>query len=227
MANQASYIPAKLADFAVWLANFSALLTATPVAYGFVAGDAVAVAARNTAFQAAYLLGTNPATRTTPNVAEMNTERNLATGFVRPYAVAISLNLGITDAEKLAIGVNLPNNQPVPIPPITDIPSLITQGLLPGQATLQYRSSSDPNSKAKPFGVLACEVVQAIGAVAATDPVQCTPAARATKTPFVLDISAANSGQKVTLFARWANRSGAGGLAYVGPWSAPLVITAQ
>ena len=224
--NQAPYIPAKDADFENWLANFSTLLTANPTDYGLTAPDAVIVAAQYSAWNAAFLLATNPATRTSPAVAAKDGARVTATGVVRPYAVAISRNPAVLDADKLSIGVNLPNFTPVPIPPITDVPSIILQSALPNQHTLQFRSSGAPTSKAKPFGVIGLELFRNIGTVAATSPEQCTLYTSATKTPFVVSTDPANAGQVITYFSRWTNRSGAGGQAYKGPWSAPLVLIA-
>lgn len=225
--NQASYIPPKDADFDVWLQNFSVLLTANPTDYGLVAGDAVIVAAEYTNWHPKFLAATNPATRTAPTVAAKDGARVQATGVVRPYATQISRNPAVSDLLKLGIGVNLPNNAPVPVPPITDVPSLILQPSATGLTQIQYRSSGDPTSKAKPFGAIGLEVWRDIGTVAATSPEQCTLFATLTKTPQALSNAPAVNGQIMTFFARWTTRSGPAGVAQKGPWSLPLVVVAS
>lgn len=152
--------------------------------------------------------------------------RLTAVNTIRPYAQAISKNPAVSDLLKLSIGVNLPNNAPVPVPPITDVPTLIAQASLPGQVTLQYRSSGDPTSKAKPFGVIQLELRRGSGVAPVVSPDDCTPVAFVTKSPFVILNAPVAAGQVMTYFARWQNRSGASGLAYSGPWSAPLIVVA-
>ncbi|MEQ2009600.1 MAG: hypothetical protein ABMA26_22685 [Limisphaerales bacterium] len=225
--NQPPYIPTTLDAFQAWLLNFSTLLTAAPATYGLVAGDAVIVAAQYTAWNAAYLLGTNPATRTTPNVAAMNGARVTATGVVRPYAQSISRNMAVDDADKLSIGVNLPNNAPVPIPPITDVPALIIQPSAPGQVVIAYRQGSAPTSRAKPFGAVALELFRSAGVAFATSPDQCTFIDSLAKTPQVVLNTPANAGDKLTFFARWTTRSGPQGKAQKGPWSLAYNVVAS
>lgn len=227
MANQPSYIPAKDADFDNWFNNFNTLLTATPVAFGLTAPEAVIVDGQWDLWHPAYVLATNPATRTQPTVQAKTIARLNAVNTVRPYAQAISRNQAVSDALKLSIGVNLPNNVPVPIPPITDVPSLILDASLPGQTSFQYRSSSDPTSKAKPFGVIQLELRRGSGAAPIANPDDCTPVAFITKTPFIIVNAPIAAGQVMTFFARWQNRSGASGQAYSGPWSAQTVVIAN
>lgn len=227
MANQAPYIPSTDADFDVWLANFSVLLTAAPILYGLTAPDALIVAGVTASWHSAYLVATNPSTRTSPAVAAKDGARLTATGTVRTYATNISRNPGVSDLDKRNIGVNLPNNAPVPVPPITDVPALVLQPSGSGQAVLQYRSSSDPTRKAKPFGAIGIEIWRAVGNVAAVSPEAGNLLVTVTKSPVVTLNAPANNGQVMTFFGRWTARSGAGGMAYKGPWSLPLVVTAS
>ncbi len=222
--NQAPYVPARLADFAVWLENFSTLISADPTDYGLVAGDATIIAAQNTAFQAAYLTGTNPATRTSPTVAAMNVARINATAVVRPYAVQISRNPAVSDALKLGVGVNLPNNAPVPVPPIATSPALILESAGPLQHVLQYRDSTTPTSKQKPFGAIGLEVWRKVAAAAAASPSDCTKVGTFTKTPFRQSFTSGERGMLCTYYARWITRSGTDGTASEGPWSVALVV---
>ena len=221
--NQPSYIPPKDADFDNWLTNFSTLLTADPTDYGLVAGDAVIVAAQRTAWHAAYTTAINPATRTSATVAAKDGARVTAVATVRPYAQQISKNMAVSDLLKISIGVNLPNNVPVPIPPVTTSPALILVSAAPQQHILQYRDSTTPLSKAKPFGAIAIEIWRAVGVAPAVDPSACTLYGRWTKTPNVSGFLVGEVGKTATYFARWVTRSGVGGQSVPGPWSAPLV----
>jgi hypothetical protein len=219
---QAPYIPTKDADFDNWLTNFSTLLTATPTAYGLVAGDATIVAAAKTAWHSAYLLATNPTTRTSPNIAAKDAQRASATATVQPYAQTISRNAGISDALKLGIGVNLPNTSRTPVPPPTTAPVLAHVASIPGLANIGYADTATPASKAKPFGAVAMELRQTIGTAIAVSPDDAKPVQNCTKSPTVVLFDSGDVGKIVTLWGRWITKSGPGGIAQVGPWSTSL-----
>jgi hypothetical protein len=221
---QAPYIPSKDADFDSWLNNFSTLLTASPTTYGLTAPDAVIVAGVTTTWNSTYAAATNPGTRTTPAIAAKDAARNAATATVRPYATTISRNAGVTNEDKTDIGVNLPNPGRTPVPPPTTQAVLSLVSAIHNQQTLAYRDSSTPTSKAKPAGAISLEVWQAIGTSPAVSPATASPLTLATKSPFVVGTLSPDAGKFATYFGRWTTRSGPGGQAQSGPWSAPLSV---
>lgn len=222
---QSPYIPSKDAEFSAWLLNFSSLITAAPATYGLTAPAAAIIQAANDAFQPAYALAIDPGTRTAPTVAEKDAQRVSATATVRPYAIQISLNAAVTDENKLAVGVNLPNNAPVPIPPPATYPMPSLRSAGPLTHLLAYADSGAPSGKGKPYGVVGCEVFRSIGIVAAVDPAQATYYNTVTKAPFTSSFQAGDIGKVCTYFMRWTTRSGPSGIAQKGPFSAPLVLT--
>lgn len=224
MAANTDYIPSRLADFAVWLANFSALLTATPLIFGLTAPDAVAVAALASDFADAYALSSVPATRTSGTIAQTNAQRAISAAGVRPYAVRIAANTTVTPENKVAIGVTVRSLTPTPVPPPTTVPGLALVSAISLNHTLRSFDTSTPTSKAKPFGAIAIQLFRAIGTSAAIDPEQAQWYANITKSPFTINFSAGDAGKKCTYFARYQTVSGAAGIASVGPWSEALTI---
>lgn len=224
MASYPAYIPAKDALFATWLANFSALLTAAPTDYGLDAADATAVDGVNTTFQAAYTTSQNPATRTAPSVAAKDVARASAEAVVRPYAVQISRNSAVTDANKASIGVTIPSLVPTPVAAPTVAPVIGLESATIGQMRLKYQAAG-ASGKSKPFGAIGVEIWRSVGVVAATDPAQATYNGTVTKTPFRQNFTGPDATKICTYFARFVTRSGPDGKAQVGPWSAPLSVT--
>jgi hypothetical protein len=224
MATSTDYVPSKLADFAVWLANFSALLTAAPATYGLAAPDAADVAAKSLAFSNAYAVSSVPVTRTAGAIAQTNAQRAITTAGIRPYAVRIAANTSVTPEDKVAIGVTVRSLTPTPIPPPTDVPALALESAISLNHTLRSFNTATPTSKSKPFGSIAIQVFRAIGTVAAIDPDQAVYYASVTKSPFVVNFGAQDQGKKCTYFARYQTTSGAAGIAATGPWSEPLTI---
>jgi hypothetical protein len=143
---------------------------------------------------------------------------------VRPYAIAIRNNSGVSNLDKVAVGVTVPDITPTPIPAPATAPALILVLAQVGLHELQYRDSLSPLVKRKPFGVIGCQIWRAVGTVAATDPAQAVYYATATKTPFLSQFTGSEAGKHCTYFGRWANRSGPSGIADVGPWSVPMTV---
>lgn len=216
------YIPAKNADFQSWLLNFSTLLTANPTNYGLVAGDATIVAGVYTTWHAAFLAGTNPATRTSVTVAAMQTARATATATVRLYAQAIAINAGVSDALKVGIGVNPRNPTRTPIPAPLTVPTLSLRFMTSLLAYLAYKDTSLPAGKQKPFGAIGMQLHASIGTAVAVDPDAGRNVATYTKSPFTLPYTDGDRGKVMTLWGRWVTKSGPAGVAQVGPWSTAL-----
>lgn len=221
---QAPYIPTQDANFDTWLLNFTTLLTAAPATYGLTAPDAVICAAAYTAWHPAYLAAIDPSTRTPVTVATKDAQRVAAEATIRPYAIRISLNGSVTPGDKTAIGVNLPNPTRVPIPPPTTFPQLAFDSAAPLVHVLRYQDSGLGTGKRKPYGAFGMQLFRAIGTVPAVDPAQAVFHQVATKAPLRVTFDAADVGKQCTYFARWQTRSGPGGEAQFGPWSAPLTV---
>lgn len=212
------YLPNKDADFSNWLLNFATLIALLPATYGLVVGDATAISAQNTAFQAAFTLATDPGTRTPATIAAKDAARVTAEAVVRPYATQISRDPSVDPGDKAAVGVTIPDPSRTPIPAPTTTPNGVLRSASPGLATIDYRDSATPLSKAKPYGVVGVQLFAAFGTVPATDPDQLKFIAQFGKSPIFLD-TAGQAGKVCTFATRYTTRSGLAGQANVGPFS--------
>ncbi len=206
------YIPKRNSLIVPWVDNFSDLLTAAPMTYGLLAADAAAVQAVRAPLDADWTLMSSPSTKTKQVVSDFNTALVTALAVIRPYAQTISLNQGVTSANKIAIGVNPRTTTPSPITPPATVPILTVQGLTGGLAYLRYRDSAASVSvKSKPYGVVAVQlaVIQATIAVPPTTP----PSAWsipvvATKSPLALPLAPYTPGSQVYVAPRYQLRNG-------------------
>jgi len=214
-----NYIPNRDPDTAAWLTNFAALITVLPATYGLVVGQAVAATSAASAFAAALALATNPATRTSVTVAGKDAARASALNVIRVIAVAVSANPLVTNAAKEAVGVTIRQLTPSPIPAPVVAPVIEFLEGTPLRQRLQIRIPGS-TSKAKPFGAIGIELARSVGTVAATDPEQLAIVGTFGKTPLFQDFAAADQGKRVTYASRYVTRSGPGGVAQKGPWSA-------
>lgn len=220
---QNPYIPPKDADLATWLLNFATLIAAAPATYGLTSTDAAAITGVQTAYQSAYNLAIDPPTRTKPTVADKDAAKAAALAVVRPYAIQIRNNAGVTNEDKEDLGLNIPDYTPTPIPAPTSSPVLAFIAATPLQHTLRYTDSVSPTTRGKkPAGVLGVQVWRAVGVAAAVDPATCSLNQVATKNPMASNFDSGDRGKIATYFARYVTRSGPLGVAQVGPWSDPV-----
>ena len=211
------YIPAQDAEALAWMQTFSAGITASPATYNLVAADATAIAAAVSAFAGAQAIAVDPATRTKVTVNQKDAARANAEELCRQYAAGIKVNAGISDADKIAIGVRPINPTRTPIPAPTTSPLLNIVAATPGVQTLRYADSATPDSGKKPFGAIQLQLFVVTGTAAVTDPDSAAFLAAHTRNPVEVPFTSADDGKVATYFARWATRTGE-----VGPWSLPV-----
>lgn len=212
------YIPNPDAKFNNWVNNFSTLITASPATYGLSSGDASTIAGAVATWNAAYALVTSPSTKTAMAVSDKNTARVTTLGIVRPYAQNISLNAGVASADKIAVGVNPRTSTPSPISPPASSPVLTVQSGQNLAVILRYRdSAASPSVKSKPYGVSRLQLSYGTATVPPTDPSVLTSVLSPTKSPFVVQFTAADAGKQAYFAARWVTRTG-----LFSPWS-PIV----
>jgi hypothetical protein len=211
------YIPARNANLLAWATNFSALITAAPATYGLMASDATTIAAQRSALNTAYGLITSPSTKTAATVSAFNTAKINALSVFRPYAQTISINAGVSSANKTALGVNPRTSTPTPITAPTTTPVLTVQSASTAGLITRYRdATASPSVKSKPYGVTQIQIYGEASATVITDPSTLPLIITTTKSPLQLSL-AGTAGKIVYLAARWITRKG-----LVGPWS-PIV----
>ena len=220
----APYIPVADGPFESWLLNFSTLITAAPATYGLTAPDAVIIAGVYTPWNAAYLAAIDPITRTSVTIATKDAARVAAEAVVRPYAQQIAKDNGVTNGDKTALGLNLPNPTRPPIPPPLTAPAITFQTAQPLTHVMRYSDTGAPSGKAKPDGSIGVEIWRKVGVSAEVDPANCTYYATVTRCPFRSTFGAPDVGKVCTYFARFVNKSGPGGVAATGPWSAAITL---
>lgn len=211
----APYVPPRDTDFATWADNFATLITANPTLYGLDSTAAAAIQAENDAFQLAYTAAVNPGTRTPVTVAAKDSARITCQALMRVYASQIRINPGVTNSDKIDLGLNLPNPIPSPIPAPTSFPVLDLIQASPLVHQFKYQDSVLGVGKQKAPGAIRMELRALAGTVPATDPEVMITIANPTKSPFQIQWDAGDAGKLATYAGRWVTRRG-----LTGPWSA-------
>jgi hypothetical protein len=220
------YIPSQDGLLNTWAQNFAALITAAPSTYFLAPGDAASIQAADDAYAAAYTLAIEPATRTKPSVAAKDNARSAMLLTLRSYAILIRNNQGVSDENKLALGLTVPDLTPTPIPAPDTSPILTVVAATPGEFTIRYADSATPDKKAKPFGAIGLEIFAAAPASGVPTFDTSTYMGTFTKQPLGLDVSRFTAGRLCYLWARWVTRGAPKGSQQspTGPESTPVTF---
>lgn len=208
------YIPQKDSLLVGWLDNFRDLIVAAPATYGLLAADGTTIASYVDAFDDAYALVTAPETKTKTTVASKDGAKAAALDIVRTYAQLIRRNVGVSNEDKTALGLTIPDVNPTPIPAPATQPVLSIQGATPGVLTIRYADNMTPDKRSKPFGAIGLQLWGKASATPIVDPAALEFQDFVTRQPFDLDVSDETPGQIMYLAGRWQTRTG-----LVGAWS--------
>lgn len=220
------YIPNRDAAFALWCRDFAQQIAASPAVYMLSPADGAMLLAQAGEFQLALALARSPATSTRVTVNTKNSVRASIEPVFRRYAQQIKLNAGVSDGDKIALGLHLrPTRLSRRACPTTS-PLLKFIAATPGRHELRYSDSLDPESPRKPFGARALQLFAAI-----TPPTIAENGERPAKiyadqaryvgeygrNPIVVAHSTNDAARTATYFGRWV-----GARNEHGPWSLPI-----
>lgn len=208
------FIPPTDAAFALWSANFESSIDTEFATFGLTTGQATAYTALDTAFQASFIAATTPVTRTPVTIADKDADRAAAVANARVLAKIINAFPGITNMQRVALGLTPQGAGPTPIPAPVTKPVVVVVGYNPLGHVLQLRDETTPVSRAKPPGVIAAQVWAKIGAPAPVQLSECALQGVYTKPFLELTYPGASAGLMAYYLTRWQTRTG-----LVGPLS--------
>ncbi len=214
------YIPRADSAFREWLDNFSTVIARAPWAVGLAPSDAARLTALAQRYAEAYVRARAPGTRNCSTVRRKNLLRREAWDTVRAIAMRIKRDRGVSDAQKIELGVYPPLGGQSPIPKPRTAPLLELIEMRPGVHRLRYQDRSRPSRFAKPYGAVSLQLLIQVARKAAASPDGAHRVQHATRHVFDVKFAAAESGRTATYFARWVTRRGR-----TGPWSRPLAVT--
>lgn len=205
------WIPALDTDLDDFQANFNTKITATPTAYGLVAGDATAFAVLATAFTAALVAATNPATRTAVTVATKQTARVVLVASLRSLAKRIQAYAAITPTLLTGLGLTVRDTTPTRIVAPSSKPVCNVFSINSRRHTINIVDEATPLQKARPFGASAC-LVFSFTPTAAEDAPGDIELWRfeglATKFSYDVTYAAGEVGKLASIRTQWVNRRG-------------------
>jgi hypothetical protein len=167
MAN--SFFTGTDAELYTGSAAFSTKITASPTAFGLVAAQATAYAAKNSAYAAAYVEAVDPETRTKGKVEAKNEAKRQLRLMAGDLAKIIDGTPTVTNEQKIDLGLNV-RSTPTPIPAPLYAPDIDIVSVSGNTVRLKLHDSTSSTRRGRPPGVDGAAVFSFVGAAAPTDP---------------------------------------------------------
>jgi hypothetical protein len=218
MANP--YIPRADAKASIWMQLFAMGIYNDPARFSISPAAAQSLKDWVDRFVEALRIATNESTRTKGTVAAKTDMRFAVEKFIQTYYMQIKLNLGISDADKIAIGVRPINIARTRIEVPLTSPMITVIGCTPGSQTLRFHDSIEATRKAKPLGAMQLQLFRTVGDDVARNPEDAKLIGCFTRNPVGVGFKHEDDRKKATYWARWVSRRGE-----TGPWSLPASMS--
>lgn len=215
----ADFIPPSDADFNTWQVNFVTYASANLAALGLTAPDLAPITAGQTAWASAYAAHT--AAQASAQAARETKDEARAdyVTAVRALVRRLQASPDVTDDERFALGINVrADRSPATVPTSRPVGSVSVTDRL--RHTVAFVDEATPTSKAKPAGVMGCEIWVKVGATPPVDPSELRFLGLDTRTPYVAEYEGEDAGKPAHYMLRWVNKQGD-----AGPWSATVTAT--
>jgi hypothetical protein len=204
------FIPPSDAEFDSWQINHLVYLNANLAALGLIALDTDVTAdnAGQTAWTPAYAAhiaaqAAAEAARAAKDTARVNFEIAL-----RRLVGRLQRSTSVSDAERQALGITVRDTIPTPVPIPTTKPVLTPDTSARLRITIGFADEGTPTSKAKPFGVVGCELWMKIGGAPPVDLTECEFIALDNRTPKTVEFEGSDANKTVHFIGRWQNSRG-------------------
>lgn len=216
----ADFIPTSDADLLQFAANFSATLSPLAVSLGLTADDNLTIADARDIFSSALAAHNDKQTAARAATQTKDAARADLVAILRSYAKRLQASPTTTDAHRADLGITIAKSNQTSVGAPTSAPVLAIATGNRLQHVVSFQDEMTPTSRAKPAGVLGCEIYRAIGIVPPASPEDYSFLTMDTATPHVVAFNEADAGKKAFYIARWANRAG-----QTGAWSSVASAT--
>lgn len=216
----ADYIPSNDAEFNTWQTNFLDYVNANLAALGLEHADLTPFGAAQTGWATAYTA--HVAAQATAQGASQTKKsaRESYEQLLRVLVKRLQSQPNVSDAHRAGMGVSIRETTRTPLgaPETRPVATIDTNQRL--RHTINFSDETTPSRRAKPAGVLGCEVYVKVGDPAPIDPSELKFLATDTATPYVAIYDGAKGGKTAHYMLRWVNRKGE-----TGPWSQTVSAT--
>jgi hypothetical protein len=208
------YIPDSDAEFDTWFNNFMTVLNKKQAALGLAASDMAALTSELAGWNADYPAFVTARSELAAATQTKNQRRASSKAMLRKMVRVLQANPNMTDTDRAELDITVPDTTRTraAVPTTRPVMKISTAESL--RHVLDFFDETTPNSKAKPEGILGCEISCQIDGPEPLDPDEMKILAIDTATPYVATFKGEDGGKTAYYRARWVNTRGE-----KGPWS--------
>ncbi|HEV7858435.1 MAG TPA: hypothetical protein VGO91_07380, partial [Pyrinomonadaceae bacterium] len=189
------FIPRQDAEFNTWQDNFINNLNANKADFSLTNADIEALTETQASWTTAY--AANVAAKAAAEGAQQakRKSRDVYESALRSMAKRVQSSGGTTDKHRAQLGLNIQGgtHTAAGVPETRPVVQVDTSQRL--RHTISFSDESTPNSRAKPAGVMGCEIWSKIGDPAPSDPSQLHFMGLDTSTPYMVQFGGEDAGK--------------------------------
>lgn len=208
------YIPGRDGEFDQWQKNLLTYAGANTAALGIVAADLAACTSAQTAWTSAYAdhLGKQTAAQAARELKDM--KREALEQALRQLVRKLQASSAVDDSERQALGITVKDST-LTMATATAVAATRPVGVVDTSRRLRHEikfyDESTPTSRARPKGVMGCEILVKIagnGEAAPKDASECQLLALDTASSYLAEYSGEHAGKTAYYMLRWVNTRG-------------------
>ena len=215
------FIPDSDTGFQAWVANFVTYANANLAALGLVAGDMTPITTAQTAFNTSLAANVTAQAAAQGARQQKDNDRHTLESAIRTLVQAkLAHSSAVSPAEAAALGLTVRDTTPTPVGPPAAAPVGDVDTSQRLRHIVNFRDPLSSAPRAKPAGVMGCEVWVKVGGPPPADPSECHYLATDTRTPYTAEFDGAEGGQMAHYMLRWVSTRHE-----PGPWSETVSAT--
>lgn len=214
------YIPTTDADFNTWQANLLDYLNANLTAFGLEHADIAPLETAQTEWVTTYSAQVAAQAAAQGASQAKQLAHNNYVQMLRALVQRLQSHPAMTDRHRANLGVHIreTGRTPVSAPQTRPVATIDTSQRL--QHTINFSDETTPSRRAKPEGMMGCEIWVKVGDGVPVDPSELKYLAMDTATPYIATYDGAVGGKLAHYMLRWVSRRGEH-----GPWSQTVSAT--
>lgn len=218
------YIPGSDTEFQAWAANFVTYANAHLAELGLMPGDIAPIMSSQTDFDTKFS-GNVTAQQAAQSARQAKDDsRDTLESGIRQLVRRLQASSDVDDTERAALGITIPDTIRTPAAGDIDTRPI---GMVDTSQRLRHEirfvDEATPTSRAKPQGVMGCEIwvkIAVTGEAPPADPDELSFVAMDTASPYIVEFGGADGGKTAHYMLRWVRTGGE-----KGPWSETVSAT--
>ncbi|MHB9070738.1 MAG: hypothetical protein ACYC54_10270 [Sedimentisphaerales bacterium] len=218
------YIPGSDTAFQAWVNNFVTYANGHFIELGIIPPDIIPISTAQTDFATKMTVNVTAQQAAQSARQAKDDSRDVLEAAVRQLAQQLQASPDVSDSERAALGITVSDTvKTMAVGGLTTRPIGVVDTSQRLRHEIRFSDEATPTKRAKPAGVMGCEIwvsIAAAGEAAPTSADGLTFLSLDTASPYVAEYDGKNGGKTAHYMLRWVKTGGE-----KGPWSETVSAT--